>query len=73
MTPEDLLRAAAHAASAVVHAQGGRPIDAAREAVEAALDLVPKEVVEQLLTDAAVRRQNAIADLAERQKFGGDP
>ena len=34
------------------------------------LDLVPKEVASQLLTDAAVRRANAIADAAEVAKFG---
>lgn len=73
MSPEQLLSAAAHAASAVVHARDGKPVDAAREAVEAALDLVPKDVAVQLLTDAAVRRQNAIADAAEALKFGGKP
>ncbi len=45
-------------------------IDAARKVVDLLLDLVPKEVAEQLLTDAAVRRQNAIADAAEVAKFG---
>lgn len=45
-------------------------IDTARRLIDVVLDLVPKEVATQLLTDAAVRRGNAIADAAEVAKFG---
>ncbi len=44
-------------------------IDIARKLIGLILDIVPKEVAEQLLTDEAVRRQNAIADGAEWAKF----
>lgn len=45
-------------------------IDLARKLLALVLDLVPHEVANQLLTDEAVRRQNAIADAAEAAKFG---
>jgi hypothetical protein len=49
-------------------------IDIARIAVDLLLRLVPATVARQMLDDAEVRRANAIADLAERAKFGpGDP
>lgn len=48
-------------------------IDTARKLVDTILDLVPKEVASQLLTDAAVRRANLIADAAETAKFYGSP
>lgn len=70
MTPETMLTVAADAAQAVLAARDGDPIQAARHAISAALTLVPKEMAEQLLTDEAVRRANAIADLMEREKFG---
>lgn len=70
MSAEDFLRAGANAAKAVVAAIDGNPIDAARYAADAMLDLVPHETAAQFLTDAAVRRQNAIADQLERAKFG---
>lgn len=47
-------------------------IETARKLVDVILDLVPKEVAAQLLTDAAVRRANLIADAAEMAKFPGD-
>lgn len=47
-------------------------IDIARKLIGLVLDIVPKEVADQLLTDEAVRRQNALADGAEFAKFG-DP
>ena len=71
MNPADALKAASNAAQAIMAVQDGRPVDAARHAVAAALDLVPKEAVQQLLTEEAIRRQNAIADAAEVAKFGG--
>jgi hypothetical protein len=48
----------------------GTIIDIARKLIALVLDIVPKEVAEQLLTDEAVKRQSRIADLAEFQKFG---
>lgn len=44
-------------------------IDAVRALVDVILSLVPHEVAKQMLDDAAVRRQNAIADAAEEAKF----
>lgn len=69
MTPKEALKAAAHAAQAVMAAQDGRPIDAARHAIDAALELVPDDEARRLLDDAALRRANAIADAAEAAKF----
>lgn len=34
------------------------------------LDLVPHDVARTMLDDAAVKRANAVADLAEAKKFG---
>jgi hypothetical protein len=70
MNPNEGLSAVANAAQAVIAVHDGRPIDAARHAIAAALDLVPKDVAEKLLTEEAIRRANAIADLMERAKFG---
>lgn len=47
-------------------------IETARKLVDVILDLVPEPVARQMLTDAAVRRGNAIADFAEIEKFGGE-
>ncbi len=47
----------------------GTIIDIARKLIALVLDIVPKEVADQLLTDEAVKRQNAIADGAEWAKF----
>lgn len=69
MTPETMLSVAADAAQAVLAAKDGDPVGAARHAISAALTLVPKEMADQLLTDEAVRRANAIADLLEKEKF----
>jgi hypothetical protein len=46
-------------------------LDVVRKLVSLILDLVPHEVASQLLSDEAIRRANAIADLAEAQKFPG--
>lgn len=46
-------------------------IDIVRVLVKAILELVPVDVAQQLLTDEAVRRANAIADAGEVAKFGG--
>jgi hypothetical protein len=46
-------------------------IDIARKLVGVVLDLVGKTVAEELLTDEAIKRQNAIADAVEKEKFGG--
>lgn len=70
MTPETILSVAASAAQAVLAAKDGQPIEAARHALAAALELVPRDVAEKLLTDVAIERANAIADLREREKFG---
>lgn len=70
MSPEEALRAAAHAAQAVMAAHDGRPVDAARHAIDAALELVPADEAKDILDAAAVRRANAIADAAEAAKFG---
>lgn len=46
-------------------------IEVVRALLDIVLSLVPHEVANQLLTDAAVKRQNAIANAAEAEKFGG--
>ncbi|MCW5834508.1 MAG: hypothetical protein KIS78_19055 [Labilithrix sp.] len=71
MTPAAVLRAAGAAAQAIVAATAGRPVDAARHALDAALALVPHEAAAKLLSEQAIARQNAIADAAELGKFGG--
>jgi hypothetical protein len=48
-------------------------IDLVRKLISLVLDLVPKDVATQLLTEEAVRRQNAIANAAEAVKFGVVP
>lgn len=45
-------------------------VDLVRKLLALVLDLVPKDVASQLLTEEAIRRQNAIADGAEAVKFG---
>lgn len=45
-------------------------IDVVRKLVSAILDLVPEEQAAQMLTEEAVKRQNAVADAAELAKFG---
>lgn len=45
-------------------------IDTARKLTDAILDLVPEPLARQMLTDAAIRRANTIADTAEAAKFG---
>lgn len=50
-----------------------KALDLAMRLMELALDLAPVEVLRAKLDDAAVRRQNAIADLAEDVKFGPKP
>lgn len=44
-------------------------LDLVRKLIAIVLDLVPPDVASQLLTDEAVKRQNAIADAAEAVKF----
>lgn len=44
-------------------------LDIARRLIALVLELVPKDVAEELLSEQAVRRQNAIADAAELAKF----
>lgn len=45
-------------------------IEAARIAADLLLALVPAPEAKRLLDEAAIRRANAIADAAEREKFG---
>jgi len=45
-------------------------LDLVRSILDAVLMVFPVEVVRKELDDAAVRRQNAIADAAEKAKFG---
>jgi len=45
-------------------------LDIARRLLDLVLDLVPHEEASKLLTEAAIKRQNAAADLAEIAKFG---
>jgi hypothetical protein len=49
---------------------GPDKVGLARTLVDSALDVVPVEVLRQMLDDAAVRRANAIADAAEDAKHG---
>lgn len=44
-------------------------IEAARIAADLLLALVPHEQAKELLDEAAIRRANAVADLAEQVKF----
>lgn len=48
-------------------------VEAARKLADLILDFVPHEVARQVLTDAAIRRANTIADAAETAKFLGNP
>lgn len=45
-------------------------LDLVRAVVGFALDHVPHDEVAKVLTEEAVKRQNAIADAAETAKFG---
>ena len=45
------------------------PIEVVMRLLGLVLDLVPREVAEDLLSKEAIRRQNAIADAAEAAKF----
>jgi hypothetical protein len=44
-------------------------IDIVRHLLDLVLDMVPAPVAQQMLSDAAVRRANLIADAAETAKF----
>lgn len=44
----------------------------ARELLDIVLELIPHDVAKDELDDAAVRRANAIANLAESLKFHGE-
>lgn len=46
------------------------PLDVAIKLLDLVLQLVPHAVATKLLDEAAVRRQNTIADAAELAKFG---
>lgn len=45
-------------------------LDFARGVLSLLLDVLPVSMLRQLLDEEAVRRQNAIADAAEKAKFG---
>lgn len=45
-------------------------LEIARKLLDLVLDLVPHEQAAALLTEQAVKRQNAIVDAAELAKFG---
>lgn len=45
-------------------------IDVVRKLLGLILDLVPHEIAKELLSQEAIRRSNAVADLAEAEKFG---
>lgn len=52
-------------------------IDIARKLIGLAMDLIPADEARKVIDEEAVRRANAVADLAEdaviaAQKFGGD-
>lgn len=63
------MRSGASSRERQVHVTPIEVIDTARRLVDLVLDIVPEEVAKQLLTDAAVKRANRIADLAEAAKF----
>ena len=48
------------------------PFDVAARLLDLVLFLVPTAVAEQLLSEAAIRRANAIANAAEAAKFPGE-
>jgi len=45
-------------------------LEIARKVLDTVLDALPKEEASKLLTEQAIKRQNAAADLAEIAKFG---
>ncbi len=45
-------------------------VGVAAKLIEIVLDLVGHDKANDLLSDAAVKRENALADLAEKAKFG---
>lgn len=67
---DPFLRAVKYLADAVVATLRGDVIGAIRHAADAALELVPIDVAQGALDDAAVRRANAIANAAEVLKYG---
>lgn len=69
MTPP-IIRSVAKVAEGIGHVIAGRHIDAARAFADATLEIVPVTVAHQELDDAAIRRANAIADIAQAAKFG---
>lgn len=57
-------------AKAVQFAVESRWVDMARSALDAVLAAVDEPTARQLLDDVAIRRANAIANIAEDAKFG---
>lgn len=58
-----------HGVAALIAAKQGDAMGAARHALDAVLAAVPTEDARTLLDAAAIRRANAIADIAEAAKF----
>lgn len=48
----------------------GQALDFARGVLSLLLDVLPVTMLQQLLDEEAIKRQNAIADTAEKAKFG---
>ena len=46
-------------------------LDMLRTVIGFALEHVPEEEISKVLTEEAIKRQNAVADAAEVGKFGG--
>ena len=47
------------------------PLDIVRMLLDLVLKLIPVDVARAELDEAAIRRAHAVADLAEKAKFGG--
>lgn len=70
MTPEKVLRMAMHGAQAVLSAQQGDGLGAARHAIDAALEAIPADQARELLETAVVARVEAAARLLDDARFG---
>lgn len=70
MTSDKALTIGMHAAQALLAAKNGDATAAARHAIDAALEAVPRAEAQRLLDQAAIDRANAFADTLESAKYG---
>jgi len=67
---ESYLKAAISLVAAVAAALRGDPVDAARNAADALLEVYPVDAAKQVIDDASVRRANIAYFIEETAKFG---